>query len=67
MDDDRKDRLDAIFALIKEAAVRKCWPDEDDFCPMEFSGGNFDDAYQGGKEAGEVLFARRLQKLIEGE
>ncbi len=49
---------------IREVAKRDCWPDKDDFCPVEFSGGNFDDAYDGGKEAGEIIFARHLLTLI---
>jgi len=60
-------RVLSMIDHIKEVARKGCWSDEDDFCPMEFSGGNFDDAYQGGKESGEVLFARYLLKLVEGE
>lgn len=67
MDDEKKDRLDAIFALIKETAARECWPDDPEFMVYDYCGGNMDDAYEGGRDTGEVMFARRLQKLIGGE
>jgi len=67
MGDDSKDRLDAIFTLIKETATRECWPDDPEFMVYDYCGGNIDDAYAGGRDAGEVMFARLLQKLVEGE
>ncbi len=58
-------QLGVVMKKIREVALETCWSDEDDFCPMEFSGENFDDAYQGGKEAGKVIFARELLELLE--
>ena len=38
--------------------------DPDDFDPADAFGGNFDDAYEGGKQKGREEFARELLKLI---
>jgi len=62
--EDKAEKFDKLLNHIKEVAERDCWPDEDDFCPIEFSGSNFYDAYEGGKIAGEVMFSRYLLKLI---
>ena len=50
---------------VRETAQKNCWSDEDDFCSYEYSGGNYDDAYRGGRNTGEIMFARYLLKLIE--
>lgn len=54
-----------LMDYIREVAERDCWSDEDNFCAYEYSGGNFGDAYEGGQNSGEVMFARYLLKLIE--
>jgi len=58
-------KFQSILEYIRDISQEDCWSDEDDFCPMEFSGGNFSDCYEGGKEAGTVLFARELLKKLE--
>lgn len=60
-------QLVAVMNRIREVSTDTCWTDESDFCPQDFSGGNFDDAYAGGVEAGKVIFTRELLKLIEEE
>lgn len=42
-------------------AKRVCWSDNlEDFNPMDYSGGNYDDAYYGGTSDGETLLAREI-------
>jgi hypothetical protein len=60
-------KLDKLMDHIREVAEKNCWADDQEFMVYNYCGGNMDDAYESGMEAGEVLFARRLQKLIEGE
>ena len=59
---------DEFLASIKKQAERKTWPDDadGDFNPMEYSGGNFDDAYYGGCDDGETDAARAMLKELEG-
>lgn len=47
---------------LEELARMKTWEDEEDFCPCDFCGGNYDDAYYGGESDGEVNLARTLLK-----
>ncbi len=49
---------------IQEVSKRDCWPDDPKFMIYDYCGGNIDDAYEGGKETGEILFARYLLALI---
>lgn len=37
---------------------------EDDFNPMDWSGGNFDDAYYGGVEHGRQQLADQIKELL---
>lgn len=57
MNEEMKKMLEAI-------AARECWSDDEDFSVYDNSGGNYDDAYSGGCEVGEVLLARQLLKLF---
>jgi len=48
-----------ISTLVTQA--ERCrWTDEEDFCPCDFSGGNYDDAYSGGRKDGETSLAREI-------
>lgn len=67
MSQDHKPREggDLIEALLSEleSSAQLGWPvgfDEEDFCPGDQFGGNFDDAYNGGITDGEILYARKL-------
>lgn len=50
---------------LKEISQRKCWTDEEDFNPLYFSNGNYDDAYSGGLLDGEALLAREILENLE--
>lgn len=51
----------AQFAkALKERAEIRTWDDLEDFNPYDHSGGNFDDAYEGGKAAGRAELAREI-------
>lgn len=53
-----------IIAQLKKTANRKCWyeqvGDDDSFVVDDFSGGNQDDAYEGGIRDGETQLAREV-------
>lgn len=51
-----------LIDKLKRLASNNCWCDDDDFCPMDFSGSNFDDAYYGGRKDGETKLARSILK-----
>ena len=58
-------KLKEIKNILIEHAKRKTWTeDDDDFNPMDNSGGNFDDAYYGGCEDGKTELARDIIKII---
>lgn len=45
---------------LKERAEIRTWADLEEFNPYEASGGNFDDAYEGGVAAGRAELAREI-------
>jgi hypothetical protein len=49
--------------MLKQLAARKCWNDNNDFSAFDYSGGNFDDAYQGGYDDGQANLALEVLKL----
>ena len=56
--------LDAILELVNKNTGDFCCYEED-FNASDFSGGNFDDAWQGGFNDGVTAFANELSELIE--
>lgn len=46
-----------FIADLKKLAKRECWNEDEEFNAMDFSGGNFDDAYEGGYADGEADIA----------
>lgn len=52
---------------LQKIADEKRYTDDDDFCPMESSGSNFDDAYSYGRTDGRIGFARKLLKEFFGD
>ena len=56
-----------LLELIKQTAAEECWHDHEDFDLYDWCGGNFDDAYEGGRLTGRVIFARYLLELITKE
>jgi hypothetical protein len=49
---------------LEELASKTAWSDDPEFNAWEFSGNNFDDAYAGGVQDGEILLARELLAMI---
>ena len=54
----------SLIESLKLRAKGTCWGDEDDFNPFERSGGNFDDAYEGGYDDGLRRAAREILDAI---
>lgn len=49
-----------MITKLKTLAAGEAWFEDDEFDPMDFSGGNFNDAYDGGLEDGRVDLAREI-------
>lgn len=43
-----------------EIAKQRCPYDDEDFNAYDYCGGNYDDAWSGGVECGQIIFARQL-------
>ena len=56
--------IDKIKELVNEN-IGDVYFYEEDFNALDFSGGNFDDAWQGGFDDGVTAFANELAELIE--
>jgi hypothetical protein len=54
----------ALKLKLEKLSSRKGWADEEDFNPMEMSGGNFDDAYSGGFSDGEASLAAEILLIL---
>lgn len=58
--------MDSVYIeSLKKLAKTTCWQDrfddpDNDSIVYDWAGGNIDDAYQGGLEAGEILLAREV-------
>ncbi len=53
-----------LIDAINEYAGEELSSDDEDFNPMDYSGGNFDDAFNMGIDEGYRMFARYLQSLL---
>jgi hypothetical protein len=51
-------------AMLTKLAERRCGCDNEDFCVEDYAGGNLDDAYSSGQDAGETMLARALLKMF---
>jgi hypothetical protein len=53
-----------LIQRLKDLAKRKTWeddvPDGESVNPMDYSGGNYDDAYAGGERVGATELARSV-------
>jgi hypothetical protein len=49
-----------MITKLKNLAASETWFEDEDFDPMDFSGENFHDAYDGGLEDGRVDLAREI-------
>ncbi len=57
--------LDKIKELIAGIPAPENYHEDDDFNPMDSSGGNFDDAYYMGKEEGRSQLAQQIREILE--
>lgn len=57
--------MDKLKEELQKLANRKIAQDNEDFMVNDYAGGNIDDAYFLGCDAGETLLARRLLKILE--
>ncbi len=53
-----------FVAELKRLAERECWCEDKDFSLSEYCGGNYDDAYYGGRHDGEALLAKETLKEL---
>lgn len=53
-----------VLKKIEKVTEREVRSDDPKFNPMDWSGGNFDDAYAMGVADGKVMLARELKVLI---
>jgi hypothetical protein len=52
--------MSELKGYLEKIAKKESWQDSIDFNVYDFSGGNYDDAYYGGCDTGEILLAREL-------
>lgn len=64
-----KEKLTSILNLVTNTAGRLLLPPlvDKDFNVYDYSGGNFDDAYDLGFDAGETSLAREIVEIIESK
>lgn len=51
---------------LEVLAARECWYSQEDFTPIDYAGGNFDDCYWGGYDDGQAALARKILSEISG-
>lgn len=56
--------IEKLTQLIREKASKEARSDTKDFNAMDYSGGNFDDAFSMGVGDGGIFFARKLLKFL---
>jgi hypothetical protein len=60
------EKVKIIVDSIKKTAVEKHpYFDNIDFSALDHSGGNYDDAFALGYDAGWIAYARKLQSILE--
>jgi hypothetical protein len=60
------DKLIKMFHMIQDTAKKDTYDEIDEnFVPYDYFGGNMDDAYDGGLQDGEILFARSLLGMLK--
>ena len=57
--------MEKLKLKLQELAKRTCWNDNEDFNAMDYSGGNFDDAYYGGEKDGQTELAREILEMLK--
>ena len=56
-----------LITRLQKAAKRETWAENEDFCAYDYSGGNFDDAYEGGSRDGETFLAQEILEALNIE
>ena len=56
-----QDLIDSLINIAKKPA----WSDNPDFTIYDYSGGNYDDAYYGGYDDGEISLAREILTKLD--
>ena len=56
-----------VLELVKALAAEGCWSDDEEFNAYEYSGGNFDDAFNSGVTDGRISLAREILELLESD
>ena len=59
--------MDKLKKILEELSKKNCALDDEDFNVMDWSGGNFDDAWQLGFNDGQISLARELLKMMKEE
>jgi len=61
--------IEALKAKLQKVAAKatKTDDEDEDFNPCDWSGGNFDDAYNMGVDDGEIHFAREILAEFFGD
>lgn len=54
-----------VVEAIYKIAEKKARSDNPEFNAMDWSGGNFDDAFSMGCDDGEIFLARRLKAVLD--
>lgn len=58
--------LQAVIDKILATSEKDMKSDDPEFNAYDYSGGNFDDAFQSGMDDGEILFAGELAAMLYG-
>jgi hypothetical protein len=58
--------LEKMKAELLKTANEEAWDDNEGFIPDDYASGNIDDAFEGGRDAGEISMARRILKTYFG-
>ena len=56
-----------LLEMLRKLAGDSADCDDSDFNAMEWSGGNYDDAYSIGRDDGEILLARHILASLEAK
>ena len=57
--------MDELIAKLKALSSQTAGTDNEDFNANDYSGGNFDDAYDMGREDGKIALAREILPMVE--
>lgn len=57
--------MDELLKKLKELAAKEVAGNDEDFNAMDASGGNFDDAYELGRDDGKIVLALQLLPMVE--